>query len=132
MPLTAQSHAANILPGAIRQNLPEGFLLGWIQENLGKTMPMDDFNLVAMTGRQTIGRVRCNVNRIEEAGETTGEDLAELLAWKGTESLFVQLSLKYAAVSGISGVQPKVLLPTTRADHAEVVEKSSLKARGLL
>ena len=44
----------------------------------------------------------------------------------------VQLSLKYAAVSGISGVQPKVLLPTTRADHAEVVEKSSLKARGLL
>ena len=132
MPLTAQSYAANILPGAIRQNLPEGFLLGWIRENFGKTMPMDDFNLVALTGRQTIGRVRCSVNKVETPEVVAGEDLKELLTWKGTESLFEQLSLKYAAASGISGVQPKVLIPTIRSDHGEVIEKSSMKARGLI
>ena len=132
MPLTSKSYAANILPGAIRQNLPEGFLLGWIRENFGKTMQMDDFNLVALTGRQTIGRVRCSADKVEPQEEASSEDLGELLAWKGTESLFAQLSLKYAAVSGISGVQPKVLLSASSASHAEVVEKSSMKARGMI
>lgn len=30
MPLTAKSYASNILPGPLRQNLPEGFLRHWI------------------------------------------------------------------------------------------------------
>ena len=31
MPLTANSYSKSILPGVLRQNLPEGFLLGWIK-----------------------------------------------------------------------------------------------------
>ena len=46
-PLTRKSYAANILPGVLRQNLPEGFLLNWLLEHLGKTMKMDGFNILA-------------------------------------------------------------------------------------
>jgi len=37
------------MPGAIRQNLPEGFLLGWTKEKFGKTMKINDFNILTLT-----------------------------------------------------------------------------------
>ncbi len=125
MPLTARSYVANILPGPLRQNLPEGFLKHQIAQQLGKTMKMDDFNVMAVIGHDMIGRVRCSPNH-EEHTSGQGEDLAELLAWKGTEELFVHLAQKYAASSGISGVQPKVLVPQRDAGSGSV-EKTSIK-----
>lgn len=125
MPLTARSYAANILPGPLRQNLPEGFLKHQIAQQFGKTMKIDDFNVMAVLGHDMIGRVRCSPGDEEPAG-AKGEDLTELLAWKGTEELFAHLAQKYAATSGISGVQPKVLVPQREAGSGSV-EKSSIK-----
>jgi serine/threonine-protein kinase HipA len=52
--------------------------------------------------------------------------LNTLLTWKGTEGLFEELSERFAALSGVSGVQPKVLVSATDDD---VIEKVSMKER---
>ncbi len=132
MPLTAKSYAANILPGVLRQNLPEGYLKGWMQSHFGKTVKLDDFNMLALTGAHTIGRVSLSQQKEQDDAIPAGENLAELLAWKGTEALFEHLVEKYAAMSGISGVQPKVLMLEKRNRESEVVEKSTLKDRNLI
>jgi serine/threonine-protein kinase HipA len=127
MPLRAETYSANILPGVLRQNLPEGYLLHWIHERFGKTMKMDDFNILALIGNDMIGRV--SVSREEDHIEQAkAEDLSALLAWKGSESLFDYLAEKYAGTSGISGVQPKVLASA----HKETVDKGTMKDRNLI
>lgn len=134
MPLTIKTYASNILPGVLRQNLPEGFLETWMHERFGKTMKMDDFNMLALTGREMIGRVRCSLAEHDSTDMPTGESLAELLSWKGSESLFDHLAGKYAAISGVSGAQPKVLMSasTSGTTAAGIVEKGIIKDRNLI
>lgn len=55
-----------------------------------------------------------------------GERLSEILAWDSTESLFAELVDKYIYRTGISGVQPKVLVPQVASSHA--MEPASSKA----
>lgn len=126
MPLSAKSYASSILPGPLRQNLPEGFLRHWIEQHFGKTMKIDDLNIMGLVGHDMIGRVLCSAGS-EGQPPAQGEDLAELLAWRGTEELFEHLSNKYASMSGISGVQPKVLVPQKTNVSNDVVEKTSIK-----
>ena len=130
MPLTSQSYASNVLPGVLRQNLPEGFLLNWIHEQFGKTMKMDDFNILALTGKDMIRRVRITLEAEDTGSVPAAESLSELLSWKGSEDLFTHLAHKYATTSGVSGVQPKVLV-SAHPDKA-VVEKSAVKDRNLI
>ncbi|WP_408158415.1 type II toxin-antitoxin system HipA family toxin [Herbaspirillum lusitanum] len=129
MPLRAQTYASNLLPGVLRQNLPEGYLLDWLHAHFGKTMKMDDFNLLALVGADTIGRVSVNIDD-NPSVPIKAEDLSALLAWKGSESLFDHLTQKYAATSGISGVQPKVLV--SAYGGKDTVEKGHMKDRNLI
>ncbi|ARP83823.1 hypothetical protein CAL12_25430 [Bordetella genomosp. 8] len=134
LPLRAQTYSSNILPGVFRQNLPEGYLLSWMHDHFGKTMKMDDFNLLALTGADTIGRVSVSVQE-KQVEPVKPEDLGSLLAWKGSESLFDHLAERYASSSGISGVQPKVLVPATVDEGAkdkDTVERGHLKDRNLI
>lgn len=133
MPLRAQSYTANILPGVLRQNLPEGHLYFWLKQHFGKTMTMNDMNILAITGREMIGRVRC-APPDPTAAKSSGESLTEMLSWRGTEDLFDYLSEKYALESGISGVQPKVLVSEKYASKIshDVVEKSAIKSRNFI
>lgn len=132
MPLRARSYSANLLPGVMRQNMPEGYLEAWIRERLSKVARLDEMTILAITGRDVIGRVRCFQEGDDGHPRSRGEDLNAILRWQGTEDLFASLAEQYALASGISGVQPKVLVP--RAVHAgkDVIEKSTLKARGLI
>ena len=130
MPLRAQSYAANILPGVLRQNVPEGYLLNWLHQQFGKTMKMDDFNVLALTGRDMIGRVRCSRDAHDAAAAPQPEDLKTLLTWAGSEDLFEHLAPRYAADSGVSGVQPKVLL--SAHPDKDVVEKSAIEDKSLI
>ena len=130
MPLTRHSYAGNVLPGVLRQNLPEGFLLNWIYEQFGKTMKMDDFNILALTGREMIGRVRCSLDDKDAAAASEPESLSQLLSWKGSEDLFEHLAKKYALGSGISGVQPKVLI--SAHPDKDIVEKSAIRDKSLI
>jgi serine/threonine-protein kinase HipA len=136
MPLRAKSYAANTLPGVLRQNLPEGYLYFWLKEHFGKAARMDDMDILALSGRQAIGRVHCRDEaRMEAWTATPGENLKEILTWQGTEDLFGYLIERYALVSGISGVQPKVMLrgkPEEGAEPKDVIDKATLKTRGLI
>ena len=126
MPLRAQSYAASILPGVLRQNLPEGYLLDWIKAHFGKVVAkLDDMAIMGISGRNTIGRVYCVEGEMPRS-RSTHESLQTLLTWKGTEGLFEELSERFAVLSGVSGVQPKVLVSATDAD---VIEKVSMKER---
>lgn len=132
MPLRKQSYAANILPGVLRQNLPEGYLLDWIKEHFGKVMKLDDMTILAISGREVIGRVRAFQDGDDGAPKHPGESLKTLLTWKGTEDLFEHLAEQYALASGISGVQPKVVVPAKPDPDKDVIEKVSVKDRSLI
>ena len=83
--------------------------------------------LLALSGGQApIGRVAVHsdfVNPLAGA-QGKGERLSEILAWDGTESLFTELVDKYIYRTGISGVQPKVLVPQVVEPNAMVAMSS--------
>jgi serine/threonine-protein kinase HipA len=84
-------------------NLPEGFLRQW----LSKVVPdFDDMVLLKLTGASQIGRLQY------DAGEPVpdGMKVSDILAYDGAEDLFRHLLDMYGTASGVSGVQPKVLI----------------------
>lgn len=131
MPLREQSYSANILPGVLRQNLPEGFLRDWIKERFSKTTKMNDMTILAISGREVIGRVRSLQEGDDGGLRMPGEHLNSILTWRGTESLFSHLAEQYAMASGISGVQPKVVVPIS-AESGDVIDKVSIKNRSVI
>ncbi|MGE5842313.1 MAG: type II toxin-antitoxin system HipA family toxin, partial [Deltaproteobacteria bacterium] len=94
-----------------QMNLPEGALLEVIRRAISKVVGDDDLSILRVTGGNQIGR-----NRFSLPGEAlpriseTPESLEELLTYPDTRDLFHELVAKYALRSGVSGVQPKVLL----------------------
>ena len=91
-------------------NLPEGLLRERLQRAFGKAVAnWDDLALLGIVGRSQIGRLR-----YAPAGtpleEVPGQSVQALLTYRGTEDLFSDLLERFAANSGISGMQPKVLI----------------------
>ena len=124
MPVRKAHYVHAALHPIFQMNLPEGFLLEELQNRLAKIVNLDPMLLLALSGGQApIGRVSVQsgfVNPFADA-QGRGERLSEILAWDGTESLFAELVDKYIYRTGISGVQPKVLVP-------QVMEPSPTKA----
>jgi serine/threonine-protein kinase HipA len=91
-------------------NLPEGALRERLRLAFAKAVPqLDDLTLLAIVGRSQIGRLRYAVPNAKLI-DVPEQNIRELLAYEGTEDLFKDLVQRYAEYSGISGVQPKVLL----------------------
>lgn len=129
MPVRKAQYARAALHPIFQMNLPEGFLLEELQNRLAKIIPLEPMLLLALSGGQSpIGRVAVQSNFMNPlAGEQgKGERLSEILAWDGTESLFAELVDKYIYRTGISGVQPKVLVPQAMA--TQVMEPAHSKA----
>lgn len=110
MPLRAQSYAGNPLMPAFAMNLPEGYLYDRIVRRMAKHEPINEMRLLAITGQQQIGRLR-----FTQAGEQPVDvrprvGLDTLLRETATEQLFEFLVETYFD-AGISGVQPKVMMP---------------------
>jgi serine/threonine-protein kinase HipA len=101
-------------------NLPEGYVLEQLKNRLAKTVKVDPMLLLALSGSSApIGRVftsSAQVNQLIERNSPVsyGERLDEILAWDGAEDLFTHLVDRYILRAGISGVQPKVLVPEIR------------------
>ena len=114
MPVRKAQYAHASLHPIFQMNLPEGFLLEELQNRLAKIVNLEPMLLLALSsGQDPIGRVAVRsdfVNPLASA-QGKGERLSEILAWDGTESLFAELVDKYIYRTGISGVQPKVLVP---------------------
>jgi len=91
-------------------NLPEGALRDALSNMFAKALPVfDDLALLEVVGRSFIGRLRFGASAAE-LDEVPAQNLADLLAYRGTGELFRDLLERYARYSGVSGVQPKVLI----------------------
>jgi serine/threonine-protein kinase HipA len=98
-------------------NMPEGFMLEELRNRLAKTLHLDEMALLAISGSQApIGRIQVDPTEItrgllKRPEIQRGESLTEILEWDGKENIFTELVDKYITRAGISGVQPKVLVP---------------------
>lgn len=123
MPPTTLLYTQGDLFPAMDMNLPEGFLFQRILERHPK-QTLTKMHLLALMGNNGIGRVGFSVNR--GVGEGMGDRVADekppappavsretLLQSTAGPRLFAQLVDAYLSISaGVSGVQPKVLLPS--------------------
>lgn len=91
-------------------NLPEGALKERLRLQFAKPIPQfDDLDLLAIVGASQIGRLRHSLTP-ELAEEVPTQDIREIATYRGSEDLFAHLLERFARHSGISGVQPKVLV----------------------
>lgn len=125
MPVRLESWVSRELHPIFQMNLPEGALLEAIRRAIAKVIGEDDLSILRVTGGNQVGR-----NRFSLPGDAspciseTPESLDELLAYPDTTELFHELVARYALRSGISGVQPKVMLNAS--------ERGTLTAAGYI
>ncbi len=114
MPVRLESWISRDLHPIFQMNLPEGALREIIRRAIAKLAGEDDLTILRVTGGNQIGRNRFSLPEDSAPGivETT-ESLEELLSYPDTDELFNDLAAKYAFRSGVSGVQPKVMLDAT-------------------
>ncbi|MEA3121259.1 MAG: serine/threonine-protein kinase HipA, partial [Paraburkholderia sp.] len=127
MPIRAQSYAATALPSVFAMNRPEGFLLDKIRERLGKFVKLDDMRLLALTGQNQIGRLRYREPDAMDEPLTAQVGLGTLLKSGASDELFEFLVDVYLR-SGISGFQPKIMLPDADALDEEDKQIVSVKS----
>jgi serine/threonine-protein kinase HipA len=92
-------------------NLPEGALRERLRLTFAKaTGTFDDFDLLAIVGRSQVGRIRYTGNKERLNEDVPFQSVDEILASRRDGDLFHFLIEKFAVFSGISGVQPKILV----------------------
>jgi len=106
-----------------QMNVPEGALREAIRSAFAKLLVVDDIALLRITGGNQIGRNRFSLpdSDIPSVNEKP-ESLEEILTYPDAVELFNELVARHAAHSGISGVQPKVIVEAT--DRATVTASS--------
>jgi len=111
MPVRLKSWTHKDLHPVFQMNLPEGALLTAIKNALAKIARMDELTLLRIVGANQIGRNRFALREEKSpAFKTSPESLEDLLCYPDTGELFNELMQKYAMNSGVSGIQPKVML----------------------
>ena len=147
MPIVAESYKSTPLFPVFQTSLPEGFLKERIIDRFSKTMRMDDMALLALAGGNRVGRLRLSTSEEMLPDSVGSESLKEIMESEGSRNLFQDLCDKYLISSGISGVQPKVVLSAiddlsgiTTSNNAQattttklsVGEKSTLRGKSLI
>lgn len=114
-----------------RQNLPEGYLLSILREVLGPALDGTDLSLLAVVGRNGIGRV--SVIPPQALGHAPEEplDLNALLHQDFSRKYFDDLVRQYAR-GAVSGVVPKFLSPETPGEPPEPDRTTLRTARYLV
>jgi serine/threonine-protein kinase HipA len=114
-----EQYRSNDLFPVFEMNLPEGYVLEELRNRFAKTARLDPMLLLAMTGREAaIGRVAVHAPEPLADTDERGVPLKTILAWDGAEDLFQQLSERYLTRTGVSGVQPKLLVPEAKETKA--------------
>lgn len=112
MPVRPETWSWPSLHPSFQVNLPEGFLLSTLKEQLGPHLGSRPLDLLAVVGSNPIGRVQLAAGGLRTSAATL--DLQELLHGERSIDAFMELLHTYAA-SGVSGVVPKFLAPEARA-----------------
>lgn len=105
MPIRAASWESKKLHPVFEMNLPEGVLKEAIKYHFSKIISMDDMSLLRLIGPYMLGRVKFEKLALKE-------EVLELDSILNTskQNLFDELMERFAIRSGVSGVQPKLLL----------------------
>jgi serine/threonine-protein kinase HipA len=119
MPVRLESYAWEPgVPPIFEMNLPEGALRDELVRRFSKAVRgFDDFAMLAIVGPHQLGRV--GIGRLQVSAGPPETSLADLLVHDGAEGLFDDLLHTYGQYSGVSGVQPKVLI----RDSASTVDR---------
>lgn len=121
MPVRLESWTSRDLHPVFQMNLPEGALLEAVRRAVAKLADEDDLTILRVTGGNQIGRNRFSLPGDHSPGIVESrESLDDLLSYPDTEELFQDLVAKYALRSGVSGVQPKVMLEAADRGTATV------------
>jgi len=97
-------------------NLPEGFLRERLRLAFAKaTGSFDELDLLAIVGRSQLGRIRYTGEREQLHEDVPFQAIDEILERRRSGDLFRYLLEKFASFSGVSGVQPKVLVRDEKA-----------------
>ncbi len=92
-------------------NLPEGVLRERLRLAFAKaTGRFDEFDLLGIVGRSQIGRIRYTGQEEQLHEDVPFQSVDEILERRRGGELFRYLIDKFASFSGISGVQPKILV----------------------
>src|SRR5216683_2838042 len=92
-------------------NLPEGVLRERLRLAFAKaTGTFDEFDLLGVVGRSQVGRIRYTGQREQLQEDVPFQSVDEILEHRRGGDLFRYLIEKFATFSGISGVQPKILV----------------------
>src|SRR6201997_4063549 len=111
------------LPPIFEMTLPEGALRERLRLAFAKaTGTFDDFDLLAIVGRSQVGRIRYTGDKERLREDVPFQSVDEILECRRGGDLFRHLLEKFAAFSGISGVQPKILVRDEKA-FAEMESK---------
>ena len=99
------------LPPVFEMNLPEGVLRERLRLAFAKaTGTFDEFDLLGIVGRSQVGRIRYTGQKEQLQEDVPFQSVDEILARRRDGDLFRHLLEKFASFSGISGVQPKILV----------------------
>ena len=110
MPVRHESYQHDELHPVFQMNLPEGALRQALERMTSKQFGSDDLTLLTILGRNQIGRIAYGaVDQAPPAHPEAPLDI-ELLLGQEKAGLFQALLQRYAPVSGVAGMQPKVLL----------------------
>ena len=128
MPVRVQSWDMQFgLAPIFEMNLPEGALRERLIRRFAKaTGRFDDLDLLSVVGRTQIGRLRFSALDAELDEEVPFQSIDEILRARRGGALFDYLLDTFAAYSGLSGVQPKVMI---RAKEAGRKAKASGRNR---
>ena len=116
MPIRADQYdSMGALLPIFEMNLPEGALRERLRLQFAKVIPeFDDLDLLHIVGSSQIGRLR--YSQLEQIDPVIPpQDLNEILKYTGAADLFAHLLERFATYSGVSGVQPKVLVRDEKA-----------------
>ncbi len=105
MPPRTESWLSRDLHPIFQMNLPEGALKETISERFAKIRRMDDLGLLELVGPHVIGRVKYGLPNDDEPPISLDDILHH-----DTHALFERLMDRFAIRSGVSGIQPKMLL----------------------
>src|ERR1700681_1384254 len=104
------------LPPICEMNLPEGALRERLRLAFAKaTGTFDDFDLLAIVGRSQVGRIRYTGDKERLHEDVPFQSVDEILERRRGGDLFRDLLEKFATYSGISGVQPKIMVRDEKA-----------------
>jgi serine/threonine-protein kinase HipA len=117
MPIRSASWDSKKLHPIFQMNMPEGALKEAIKNHFSKIETMDDINVLKLIGPYMLGRVK--FEKLVDENEKL--ELDDILS-SSKQNLFDELMERFAIRSGVSGVQPKLLLKahnktTMRFEH---------------